>query len=86
MGRAAVRSAQGKVPEALADVAEAVTRDPQNTQAYVLRARLHDMAGDLNAAIADYSTALNLAPSGEALLGRATAYLRASQFALATND
>jgi tetratricopeptide (TPR) repeat protein len=86
LGRANVRAAQGKLPEALADVAEAVTRDPQNTQGYLTRARLRDLSNDLNSAIADYSKAFALAPSTEALLGRATAYLRSGQFALAAED
>ncbi len=86
LGRATVRNSLGKVVEAFSDIHEAVTRDPKNPQVYLVRARLFEVSGDFNGAIASYTAALDLTRTDTALLGRATSYLRAGQFALASND
>lgn len=61
--------------KALADMDRLVSLQPKSARARVLRARARRMSGDLNGAIEDYGTALQLNPDyWKALEGRAETY------------
>jgi tetratricopeptide (TPR) repeat protein len=66
----------GDTAGALASLNQAVKIDPANARAYFLRARVHDTAGQTDAAIADYNLAARsaLAKGGDESFGESNLY------------
>jgi tetratricopeptide (TPR) repeat protein len=75
LARAEAFVRQGRPRLALDDLANVITRRPDNAQAFFRRAELHKSFGDADAAIRDFSGTIRLEPTNAtALLARAELY------------
>jgi HEAT repeat protein/tetratricopeptide (TPR) repeat protein len=73
--------------EALADWSEAIHLDPDDLQAFRIRARLHEQLNDWPSAVADWTEVIRLAPEdAQARLHRGDALRRLSEFERAASD
>ncbi len=66
----------GQFAGAIADVDESIRRDPEYAFAFGLRGRARAEMGDLDGGIGDCSRAIDINPTGDSYLHRATTYLQ----------
>lgn len=87
-GMAIVYESRGEQEKALLFITKAISMNPGKGGAYYNRAMIYDGLNQKNAAIKDYSTAINYDQSLElkALSNRAVLYLETEKFAEAKND
>ncbi|WP_457467379.1 tetratricopeptide repeat protein [Thermostichus sp. MS-CIW-37] len=77
---------QGSLPLALAHLDEAIRLDPTSALAYSQRARLHSYLGEWEAALADWSQAIDWDPSSAHYYQRGVAYACGDHFDEAIAD
>jgi tetratricopeptide (TPR) repeat protein len=68
--RALSRLALDQTPEAIADLTEALKREPKRPEILVARGMALELAGDEVRALADYNTALSVAPNYQPAVDR----------------
>jgi tetratricopeptide (TPR) repeat protein len=72
---------------AIMEYTQAITRDPNNAEAYSNRAKVYYEKGDNNRAIADYSQAITLAPNlAYTYTNRGNAYAKKGDYKRAIAD